>query len=110
MNVSVPPERPARTTADNVLLVVGIVLTLAFGVPMLFFGFVAVNSRLGPASADPHGYSIIFGSLFGCMAAFATCLVVPLLFPKRLRLRAYGWSLLGGLLVIIGLFALLMTT
>ena len=66
-----------------------------------------VSSRFGPAANDPHGYTIIFGSLFGCFAAFLTALVAPLMFPKRLRLRAYGWSAVAALIVIGGLFALL---
>lgn len=101
------PHRPARTTTDNVLMAVGIVLTLVCGVPMVICALLVVMSRFGPVENDPHGYSIIFGSLFGCFAAFLTALVAPLMFPKRLRLRAYGWSAVAALIIIGGFFALL---
>lgn len=99
-------ERP-RSTLDNVLLAVGAVLTLVCGVPMVICAFLAVRSRFGPVEADPHGYVVIFGSLFAIFAAFLTALVAPLMFPGRLRLRAYGWSLVAALVVIAGLFSLL---
>lgn len=101
------PHRPVRTTTDNVLLGVGIVLTLVCGVPMVICVLLVVGSRFGPVENDPHGYSVIFGSLFACFAAFLTALVAPLMFPKRLRLRAYGWSAVAALILIAGLFVLL---
>lgn len=89
--------------------IVGIVLTVIAGVPFLLLTWVALSSRFGIGSGDPHGYGLIFGTFFALVAGLALAFVVPLLFPSGRRSRAYVGSLIAYVALAVALFLLLLT-
>lgn len=89
--------------------IVGIVLTVLVGAPFLFFAWIALSSRFGLGSADPHGYALIFGTFLALVAGIALALVVPLMFRSGRRASAYLGSLIVYVLVAAGLIISLVT-
>lgn len=88
---------------------VGVVLTALFGIPFLLFSWMALASRFGASDADPHGYALIFGSLFAIALAIPLAVTVPLIFPPARRVRVGLVSAAAFLVVAVGLFAALLT-
>ena len=87
--------------------VLGIVLTVLFGVPFLLLAWLALSSRFG--LSDPHGYALIFGTLLAMVLAIPVALSVPLIFPKSQRTKTMLISLVALLVVDAGLFIALLT-
>jgi hypothetical protein len=61
-----PPERKSSTTR----LVLGGILTAAFGIPFVVMMTMAIGAAVGPPARDPHGYALLFG-------VFAALVCVP---------------------------------
>ena len=85
--------RPGYSTVDIVVAVicgfVGANALLGF----LFFGGTMMLSALSSdPHSDPHGYSIVFGFLFGVPCAIVAAFTLPAVFPPALRARAYAVS------------------
>ncbi|WP_243232385.1 hypothetical protein [Microbacterium sp. CIAB417] len=99
---------PGPRSTGAGLRILGIVLTALFGVPFLVFTVLVLSSRFGGAF-DPHGYTLIFGTLFALVLAIPTAVSIPLVFPAGRRLVAAIISLAAFLVVGIGLFAALLT-
>lgn len=89
--------------------ILGIVLTVIFGVPFLLFAWLALSSRFEWSGGDVHGYGMIFGTLFAMAIAIPLAFSVPLIFPKGLRSRTALVSLVSLLVVDAGLFIALLT-
>ncbi len=89
--------------------ITGIVLTIVFGPPFVLFAGMTLSSRFGGAGSDPHGYALIFGSLFAIALAIPLTLSVPLIFPRGRRATAGLVSAAAFLVVTVGLFAVLLT-
>lgn len=89
--------------------IVGIVLTVLVGAPFLLFTWVALSSRLGVGSADPHGYGLIFGTFLALLAGIVLALVIPLMFRSGRRGSAYLGSLIGYVIVAAVLIISLIT-
>ena len=96
-----PPSRAAQ--------IVGIVLTVLFGVPFALFAWMALSSRFGWSDGDMHGYVLIFGSLFAIGLAIPLTLTVPLIFPRGRRVTAGIVCSAAFLVVAVELFAALLT-
>lgn len=96
-------------TGERVVRIVGGVLTAAFGVPFLLFGWIALNSRFGSGGADLHGYAVIFGTVLALGAGLITAAVLPLAVRADGRSAAYRWCMGGYLLVAAVLVAALLT-
>jgi len=79
----------ARSKADVRERITGGALTLLFGAPCVWFASSALRSRFGPPTNDPHGYIMIFGTLFAVALGLATALVVPLMLPRDRRVVGY---------------------
>lgn len=97
-----------RASAGAALRIVGIASTVVFGALFLLFAFMALGSRFGGAF-DPHGYALIFGTLIALVLAIPTAVSIPLIFSPGHRLLAGIFSLVGFLIVEIGLLAALLT-
>jgi len=80
-----------------------------FGAPFVLLAWVALNSRFGWTSGDPHGYGIIFGTFLALIAGILVAIAVPLVVPRALRGTAYLWSMLGYLAVAGALVVALVT-
>lgn len=89
--------------------VTGLVLTVLVGVPFALLAWVAVSSRFGFGSGDPHGYALIFGTFFALIAGLVLAFVVPLMFRPVRRGSAYRASLIAYVAVAVGLILLLLT-
>ncbi|WP_372967929.1 hypothetical protein [Microbacterium sp.] len=98
------PVRSGRTSR-----IIGIVLTVIIGIPFALLVRVALSSRFGPASADPHGYGLIIGTVLALGLGLLLAVTVPLVFSPGRRGRAYLWSMLGYLAVAAGLIVALLT-
>lgn len=94
---------------DGVSRIIGVVLTVLFGAPFVLLAWVALSSRFGWTSGDPHGYGIIFGTFLALIAGILVAIAVPLVFPRALRGTAYLWSMLGYLAVAAALVVALVT-
>lgn len=101
--------RMQSPAGDRVARTVGIVLTVVLGVPFLFFAWMALSSRFGDGTGDPHGYVLIFGTLLALLAGLALAFVVPLIFRSGRRGTAYSVSLVAYVVVVAGLMAALLT-
>ncbi|WP_091526655.1 hypothetical protein [Microlunatus soli] len=69
-------------------IVIGAVLTVVGGVPCLLCAGLAVSARFGPASSDPHGYTMIFGTLFAVICAVPMLAGLAILLPSIHRRRS----------------------
>ncbi len=101
--------RMQSPAGGRVVRIVGIVLTVTLGVPFLFFVWMALNSRFGGGTGDPHGYVLIFGTFLALLAGLALAFVVPLIFGSGRRGTAYPVSLVAYLVIAAGLIAALLT-
>ncbi|NYD54827.1 hypothetical protein [Microbacterium pseudoresistens] len=106
-----PPSEPrsGAPRSELALRIVGGALSLLVGIPFLLLVFVALRGRFAGASADPHGYGMIFGTLLAAVVGLVLALVLPLVFPRGRRIRALAWCLLGYVCVVGALFAILLT-
>lgn len=106
-----PPEVAGLMLAGSgrVSRIIGLVLTVIIGIPFAFLVWVALSSRFGPVSADPHGYGLIIGTVLALGLGLLVAVTVPLVFSPGRRSRAYLWSVLGYLVVAAGLIAALLT-
>ena len=89
--------------------IVGIVLTAVIGIPFALLAWMALSSRFGSGTGDPHGYGLIFGTFLALVAGVALAFVVPLIFRSGRRARAYSISLLVYVVVAVALIAALLT-
>ena len=85
--------------------VVAIVIVAAAAAGSVFVGALLLDSRLGPASNDPHGYALVFGTLFLVPTSFVGALALPFVVPGRQRrarkvagIGAVGWVVVALLL------------
>lgn len=101
-------ERTAAT-GERVIRIVGVVLSVGFGVPFLLLSGMALSSRFGGEPGDPHGYVLIFGTVLALGLGLLTAAVVPLIFRPGRRSAAYGWTMLVYVLAAAGLIAALLT-
>ncbi|MGO1410229.1 MULTISPECIES: hypothetical protein [unclassified Microbacterium] len=90
--------------ADLVLRIVAAVLTALIGVPYLVLVSAVLSSRFG-GSFDPHGYVLIFGTMAAVVLGLGLLVFVPLIFPSRMRSRAYGIAAIAWIVVSAGLVA-----
>jgi len=78
-------------------------------VPLVVLIIHAFDARFSAPANDPHGYRVVFSSLFAIALCLPTSLFLPLIFPAGRR----GWPLLLSvvifLMVGIALFILLIT-
>lgn len=110
-------ETPSMTTAagtegqrrDVLSRIIGLVLTVLFGAPFVLLAWMALSSRFGWTSGDPHGYGMIFGTFLALITGILVAIAVPLTFPSARRGTAYLWSMIGYLAVAIGLIVALVT-
>lgn len=94
---------------DRGVRITGLVLTVVVGVPFVFLAWMALSSRFGVGSGDPHGYGLIFGTFFALIAGLVLAFVVPLMFRTGRRGTAYLGSLIGYVAVAVALILLLIT-
>ena len=94
---------------DVLSRIIGLVLTVLFGAPFVLLAWMALSSRFGWASGDPHGYGMIFGTFLALITGILVAIAVPLMFPSARRGTAYLWSMIGYLAVAIGLIVALVT-
>lgn len=94
---------------DGLSRIIGVVLTVLFGAPFALLTWMALSSRFGWTSGDPHGYVMIFGTFLALITGILVAIAVPLVFPRARRGTAYLWSLLGYLAVAVGLIVGLVT-
>lgn len=85
--------------------VVGGVLTAVFGIPFAVLALMVLASRFGSAEQDPHGYTLIFGTVLAIPLAMVTSLVVPLILPRSRRALGYGIAVIAFLVVTAVLLA-----
>jgi hypothetical protein len=76
------PHTHSRT--DAVVRVLGGVVSAGSGALWLLGVFTVVASRL---SNDPHGYGLIFGSMFTLVTGLVFTVALPFTFPRQHRLR-----------------------
>ena len=100
-------ERAAA--GERVIRVVGVVLSVGFGVPFLLLSGMALSSRFGSGPDDPHGYVLIFGTVLALGLGLLAAAVVPLTFRPGRRSTAYGSTMLVYVLAAAGLIAALLT-
>jgi hypothetical protein len=101
--------RTQSPAGGRAVRIVGIVLTVVLGVPFLFFVWMALSSRFGEGTGDPHGYRLIFGTFLALFAGLVLAFVVPLIFRSGQRGTAYSACLVAYVLVGAGLVAALLT-
>lgn len=65
--------------------VLAALITPAAAVCSVVLAILVVESRLGPASNDPHGYTLIFGSLLLVPTSIVGALALPIVPPLRRR-------------------------
>ena len=102
MNTTTEPANPT-------LRIIAIVLTVLLGVPFLLLSWMALAIRFGFSDADPHGYALIFGTLFAIALAIPLTVTIPLIFPRGRRVTAGLVSAAAFLVVAVGLFTALLT-
>ena len=64
-------------TSAIVRTAIGGVLTAVLGVPFLVLVVMVISAAVGPAAQDPHGYTVIFGTI--AMLALVLPLVIAVL-------------------------------
>ncbi|MFJ4999463.1 hypothetical protein ACIP5T_14990 [Microbacterium sp. NPDC088619] len=94
---------------DLLSRIIGLVLTVLFGASFVLLAWMALSSRFGWTSGDPHGYGMIFGTFLALITGILVAIAVPLMFPRARRGTAYLWSLIGYLAVAVGLIVALVT-
>lgn len=102
-------SRTPSPTIGTGVRIVGVVLTVLVGIPFVFVTWMALSSRFGPGSADPHGYGLIFGTFLALMIGLVLAGVVPLMLRPGRRGVAYRWSLVGYVVVAGALILSLVT-
>lgn len=73
-------HRNPRATAGRVLAAL---ITTAAAVCSMALAILIVESRLGPASNDPHGYTLIFGSLLLVPTSIVGAMALPFVPPRQ---------------------------
>ena len=66
-------------------VIAALITTAAAAVCSVALALLAVQSRLGPASNDPHGYTLIFGSLLLVPTSIVGAIALPFVPPRRRR-------------------------
>lgn len=89
--------------------IAGIILTALFGIPFLLCSWLALTSRFGSSDGDPHGYAMIFGTLFAIGLSIPAAFSVPLIVAKEQRTTAILVCLAALVVVDAGLFIALAT-
>lgn len=89
----------SSATAGRVVRIAGVVLTALVGIPFLLVTTLALSSRFGPASSDPHGYGLLFGTFLALATGLVLACVAPMMFRPGLRGTVYRWTLVGYVLV-----------
>ena len=102
-------NRTSRDATGRGVRILGLILTVVAGIPFVFCAWIALSSRLGLGSVDPHGYGLIFGTFLALVAGIVLALVVPLMFPTARRGSAYVGSLIGYVVVAAALIISLVT-
>lgn len=103
------PDAEATTRGELLSRVIGLVLAVVFGAPFVVLVWVALSSRFGAASADPHGFALIFGTVLALGSGLLLAIALPLAFPRARRGAAYLWCMLGYLAVAAVLIVALVT-
>lgn len=76
------PQRQGMTVGRWVAVVVSVIAALPFGLGV----FSVVSSVLSTSpSADPHGYALIFGTMFAILFGSVFFAVLPLTAPAERR-------------------------
>lgn len=65
--------------------VVTALVTTAAAICSVVLALLVLESRLGPVSNDPHGYTLVFGSLFLVPTPIVGALALPFVAPRRRR-------------------------
>ncbi|WP_434967423.1 hypothetical protein [Janibacter indicus] len=65
--------------------VIAALITTAAAVCSVVLALLVVESRLGPTSNDPHGYTLIFGSLLLVPTSIVGAIALPFVPPRRRR-------------------------
>lgn len=94
---------------EAITRIIGLVLAVFFGIPFVALVWVALSSRFGSASADPHGYGLIFGTVLALGTGLLLAVALPLVLPRARRGSAYLWCMLGYLAVAAVLVVSLLT-
>lgn len=81
------PQRGRRPSGNTVALVVGAVLAVVGGIPFIACVVLVLSSWLGPAARDPHGYTLIFGTLFAAICALPLLIGLLIFVPAVIRRR-----------------------
>lgn len=97
------------TRGEVITRIIGLVLAVFFGIPFVALVWIALSSRFGAASSDPHGYGLIFGTVLALGTGLLLAVVFPLVLPRERRGAAYLWSMLGYLTVAAVLVASLLS-
>ena len=100
---------PQPSESPGILEIVGRVLAgVIGGAAAVIFALMAslvVRSLLGPASQDPHGYSVIFGTLLALPSGLLAVVLVPFAFSPARRPKAQRIALLLAIAVVAALIA-----
>lgn len=65
--------------------VIAALATTTAAVCSVVLALLVVESRLGPVSNDPHGYTLIFGSLLLVPTSIVGAIALPFVPPRRRR-------------------------
>ncbi|BBX34764.1 hypothetical protein MMAG44476_31852 [Mycolicibacterium mageritense DSM 44476 = CIP 104973] len=98
------PPANQRSEVDLAIRIVAGVFASACATAYLFTVGMVLDSRFNPNSGDVHGYGIVFGSILSIPIGLVLSLLVPLIFPRRLWLRAFLVSVPVYTLLTIALF------
>ncbi|MCV7194404.1 hypothetical protein [Mycolicibacterium brumae] len=86
------PQQPPRPTSSGVGIVVQVLCGLiGFGAAGIagFFGLLVLWSRFSTDPGDdPHGYTLIFGTLLALPCALVAAMTTPFAFPRGYRAKA----------------------
>ena len=106
-----PPEPAVQATPPGspVPRIIGVVVSLAAGLPFALLLVAVLRSRFGGAGTDPHGYTLIFGTFGALVTGLVASVSIPWVFPATGRPRALRWCLVGYVVVAASLLALLLT-
>jgi hypothetical protein len=107
--MSTPGEQQGAGVGVLVVRIIAGVIAAGTGLVFLLTTWVAVSSRFGLGSEDPHGYGLLFGAAAAVVAGFLTAVVLPLAFPRRSWSRAYSTTLLTFAAVAVLLVAAVLT-
>lgn len=88
--------------------IVGALVVVVVGVVFVIVVAMVVRSRFG-SSGDPHGYVLIFGTMFAVPLGLVVAVVAPLILPRSRRAIGYAVSLPVCGVIIVGLVAMLLT-